>query len=147
MIGLVSDTHGLVRPEALRALRGVDRILHTGDVGAPDVLDALGAVAPVVAVRGNADRGPWALALPATAVVEAYGASVYLLHDLAALDLDPAAAGIAVVLSGHTHRPHEYVKDGVLYVNPGSIGPRRFDLPVSMAFLEPGPCVRFVRLP
>jgi putative phosphoesterase len=146
VIGLVSDTHGLVRLKALRALRGVECILHMGDVGDPGVLSALGSIAPVVAVRGNVDRGPWALELPETARVEFYGASAYLLHDLAALDVDPVAAGIALVLCGHSHRPHAYVRSGVLYVNPGAIGPRRFDLPVSLAFLEPGLRVRFLTL-
>jgi putative phosphoesterase len=145
-VALVSDTHGLVRPEALRALAGVERILHMGDVGGPDVLDALSAIAPVTAVRGNVDVGAWARALPATLLVEAFGANLLLLHNLADLDLDPAAAGVAIVLYGHTHVPKEEVRGGVRCVNPGSIGPRRFDLPVSLAFLRDDLSVEFVRL-
>lgn len=145
-VALVSDTHGLLRPEAVRALRGASRILHMGDVGSPDVLDGLAAIAPVTAVRGNVDVGAWARALPATQVVEAFGASLLLLHNRAELDVDPAAAGIAMVLYGHTHVPKEAVLGGVRYVNPGSIGPRRFDLPVSLAFLGDDLSVEFVRL-
>ncbi|MCK6460795.1 MAG: metallophosphatase family protein [Planctomycetes bacterium] len=145
-VALVSDTHGLVRPEVLRALAGAERILHMGDVGSPDVLDALGAVAPVVAVRGNVDHGAWSRALPATQLVDAFGASLFLLHNLAELDVDPAAAGIAIVLYGHTHVPKEEARGGVRFVNPGSIGPRRFDLPVSFAFLGEDLAVEFVRL-
>ncbi|MFQ5844535.1 MAG: metallophosphoesterase family protein, partial [Planctomycetota bacterium] len=138
-VGLVSDTHGLVRPEVVAALRGVDRILHMGDVGGPEVLAKLESVAPVCAVRGNMDRGAWAAELPETLTLDLVGTRVHLVHDLAALDLDPAAAGIGVVLYGHSHRPHREERDGVLYVNPGAAGPRRFDLPVSIAFLAPGP--------
>jgi putative phosphoesterase len=135
-IGLVSDTHGLVRPEALAALAGVDRIVHAGDVGAPEVLERLAELAPVSAVRGNNDYGPWAKALPDTAVVEAGGVSLYVLHDVAELDLDPAAAGFHAVVSGHSHRPRIDTREGVLFVNPGSIGPRRFTLPVALALLH-----------
>jgi hypothetical protein len=132
---VISDTHGLLRPEAVRALRGSDLVLHAGDIGKPEVLEALRAVAPVVAIRGNNDEGSWARALPATEVVEVGGAAVYLVHDLAELDLDPAAAGFAAVISGHSHRPSSSVREGVLYLNPGSAGPRRFDLPVALAVL------------
>jgi hypothetical protein len=134
-LGVISDTHGLVRPEALDALRGVDRILHAGDIGGPGVLRALEAVAPVTAVRGNNDRGAWADAIPATEAVEAAGAWLYVLHDVKALDLDPRVAGFAAVVSGHSHRPGQDERDGVLYFNPGSAGPRRFRLPVSVGRL------------
>ena len=134
-IGVISDTHGLVRPEALRALAGADLIVHAGDVGRPEVLDALRAVAPVVAVRGNNDRGPWAAALAETEVVEAGGRSLYVLHDLKALDLDPRAAGFDAVIAGHSHQPRIERRDGVLYLNPGSAGPRRFRLPIAVAWL------------
>jgi uncharacterized protein len=136
LIGLVSDTHGLMRPEALAALRGVELILHAGDVGAPAVLEQLREIAPVVAVRGNNDRGPWAEALPATDCAEIADALIYVIHDLAELDLDPAAAGFHAVVSGHSHRPKVEHRGGVLYVNPGSIGPRRFKLPVALALLR-----------
>jgi hypothetical protein len=132
-VGVISDTHGLVRPEALRALEGVELIVHAGDVGSPDVLDALRAVAPVHAVRGNVDRGVWTESLPETAVVEVAGRSLYVLHDRAELDLDPATAGFAAVIFGHSHRPHHEEKDGVVFLNPGAAGPRRFRLPVSLA--------------
>lgn len=132
-LGLVSDTHGLVRPEALEALRGVDRILHMGDVGTPEVLERLGEVAPITAVRGNVDKGAWARALPETEVVEADGLFLYLLHDIDRLDLDPEAAGFAAVLHGHSHRPRDATIRGVRYLNPGSIGPLRFRLPVALA--------------
>jgi len=132
-VGVISDTHGLLRPEALRALAGCERILHAGDIGKPEVLDALARIAPVVAVRGNNDAGAWAEKLPASEVVELGGVSLYLLHDLAELDLDPEAAGFAAVISGHSHRPSASVRDGVLYLNPGSAGPRRFKLPITVA--------------
>lgn len=135
-IGLISDTHGLLRPEALNALEGSDLILHAGDVGKPEVLDALRAVAPVVAIRGNVDSGPWASALPATEVIEAGTALIYILHDVNQLDLDPAAAGFGVVLSGHSHKPARSLRSGVLYVNPGSAGPKRFNLPTTIARLN-----------
>jgi uncharacterized protein len=140
LVGVVSDTHGLLRPEVVRALRGVERIVHAGDVGSASVLEQLGAVAPVVAVRGNNDRGAWAARLPATEVVEFDGALLYLIHDLAELDLDPAVAGFHVVVSGHSHRPKIERRDGVLYLNPGSIGPRRFTLPVAFARLRVRGC-------
>ena len=145
-LGLISDTHGLVRSEAVDALRGVDRILHMGDVGGAEVLEQLEAIAPVSAVRGNTDHGVWAEDLPLSLTLDTHGMRLHLVHDIDTLDLDPAAAGIAVVLFGHSHRPHEEVRDGVLYVNPGAAGPRRFDLPVSVAFLRPGPGVAFVTL-
>jgi putative phosphoesterase len=135
IIGVISDTHGLMRPEALEALRGVDRILHAGDVGAPEVLEALARIAPVTAVRGNNDHGPWAAALPPTAVVEVAGALIYVLHDLGELDLDPRAAGLRAVVAGHSHQPKQEERDGVLYFNPGSAGPRRFRLPIALGRL------------
>ena len=135
-VGLVSDTHGLLRPEALAALRGVDLIVHAGDVGSAAVLDRLRALAPLVAVRGNNDHGPWAEPLAATEVVEVDGALLYVVHDVAELDLDPGAAGFHAVVSGHSHRPSVARKDGVLFVNPGSIGPRRFTLPIALALLR-----------
>ncbi len=134
-IGVISDTHGLLRPEARDALRGCDRILHAGDVGSPEVLEALAEIAPVTAVRGNNDRGAWAQALPTTEVAEVGSVCVYLLHDLAELELDPAAAGFAAVVTGHSHRPSAELREGVLYLNPGSAGPRRFKLPVALARL------------
>ena len=136
MIGLISDTHGLLRPEALAALQGADRIIHAGDVGAPAVLEALRAVAPVSAVRGNVDHGEWAAALPLTQVIESEAGLLYCLHDLNTLDLDPGAAGLAAVISGHSHQPRIERRGGVLYINPGSAGPRRFSLPVSLARLH-----------
>jgi hypothetical protein len=134
-VGVVSDTHGLLRPAVLEALAGCDLVLHAGDVGAPSVLDGLARIAPVRAVRGNVD-GSGALAhLPRTETVELAGHLVHVLHVLDELDLDPGRAGLAVVIYGHTHRPAQEVRDGVLYLNPGSAGPRRFDLPVSLARL------------
>jgi len=137
LIGVISDTHGLMRPEALEALQGCDRIVHAGDVGSPDVLQMLGRIAPVSAVRGNVDREPWADRLPLTQVIEAAGTHLYVLHDLNELDLDPAAAGVRVVISGHSHQPGMVERHGVLYLNPGSAGPRRFRLPVAVAKLKP----------
>jgi uncharacterized protein len=135
-IGIISDTHGLLRPEAVAALRGVEHILHAGDVGNPEILEQLLQIAPVTAIRGNIDRsGPCAL-LPEMELVEFGGASLYMLHDRNQLDLDPVAAGIAAVLSGHSHQPSIEHRKGVLYFNPGSAGPRRFSLPVSLGFLE-----------
>lgn len=136
LIGVVSDTHGLVRPDILRLLRGVEMIIHAGDVGKPEVLDALREIAPVAAVRGNVDRGVWAQGLPVTEVAEVGEALIYVLHDLNELDLDPAAAGFHAVISGHSHKPVIHERQGVLYLNPGSAGPRRFRLPVSMALLS-----------
>ena len=136
LIGLISDTHGLLRPQALEALRGSELILHAGDVGKPEILDALRELAPVMAVRGNVDKCDWASALPETAVAEAGGVLLYVLHDLNTLDLNPAAAGFHVVVSGHSHQPGKFERDGVLYINPGSAGPRRFQLPVTVARLN-----------
>ena len=132
-IGVISDTHGLVRPEAVAALRGSDLIVHAGDVGHPAVLEALRAVAPVVAVRGNNDHGAWAEKLSATEVVERAGVLLYVLHDLAELDIDLKAAGFHAVIAGHSHQPKLERREGVLYLNPGSAGPRRFKLPVALA--------------
>jgi uncharacterized protein len=134
-LGVISDTHGLLRPEAIRALRGSHRILHAGDVGAPEILDELAQIAPVTAVRGNVDTEPWARALPETEVVETGGVSIYMLHDLGRLDLKPQAGGIRVVVYGHSHQPKIEEQNGVLYFNPGSAGPRRFKLPVSVGRL------------
>lgn len=135
-VGLISDTHGLVREEALAALAGVDRVLHAGDVGRREVLEALERVARVIAVRGNVDREPWALRLPVTAETEIGGVRFHVVHVLAELDLDPVAAGVQVVVFGHSHVPSLETRDGVLYVNPGSAGPRRFALPSTVAEIE-----------
>jgi uncharacterized protein len=134
--GIISDTHGLLRPEALEALQGCERIIHAGDIGSQEILAKLGAVAPVVAVRGNVDTGPWALALPESGAVQAGTAYIYVLHDLQRLDLDPAGGGFAAVISGHSHRPGIDQRGGVLYLNPGSAGPHRFHLPVTLARLH-----------
>ena len=134
-IGVISDTHGLLRPQAVAALQGADLILHAGDVGDRDILDRLGTVAPTVAVRGNVDTAVWATALPMTEVVEVGGLCLYMLHDRAALDLDPVAAGFAAVIFGHSHRAGAELRDGVLFLNPGSAGPRRFSLPITIARL------------
>jgi putative phosphoesterase len=135
-VGVISDTHGLLRPEAVAALRGSDLILHAGDVGNPQVLERLRNIAPTVAVRGNVDTAEWANALPMTEVVEVGKLHLYMLHDLVALDLDPQAAGFAAVISGHTHQPSADMRGGVLYLNPGSAGPRRFTLPIAVAHLD-----------
>jgi putative phosphoesterase len=135
-IGLISDTHGLLRPQALRALEGSDLIIHAGDVGDPEILEALKTLAPVFAVRGNVDTEPWALAIPETEVIETEPATIYVLHDVHALDLDPVAAGFQIVISGHSHKPARTEHGGVLFLNPGSAGPRRFDLPVTVAQLD-----------
>lgn len=136
LIGIVSDTHGLVRPELIDALRGVDLILHAGDVGNSQVLEALNRIAPVVAVRGNNDKGEWAEGLPHWEVVEVGAVTIYMLHDLKEIDISPSGAGFQVVVSGHSHKPSVEAHKGVLYVNPGSAGPRRFSLPVSVARLR-----------
>jgi putative phosphoesterase len=135
-IGVISDTHGVIRPEALVALAGSRLILHAGDVGAPSVLAALRTIAPVVAVRGNNDVGPWAARLAVTKTVRVAGARLYLLHDVKELDLDPVARGYRAVVSGHSHRAKAETRDGVVYLNPGSAGPRRFRLPVTVAHLD-----------
>ena len=136
IVGVISDTHGLLRPEAVAPLRGSDYIIHAGDVGDAEILKQLNAIAPVTAVRGNVDREPWARKLPETQVLEAGGISIYVLHSVADLDLKPEAAGFAAVVSGHSHIPKQEVRNGVLYFNPGSAGPRRFKLPVSVGRLE-----------
>jgi putative phosphoesterase len=133
LIGLISDTHGLLRSAAIEALRGSELIIHAGDVGKPEILVELRQVAPVIAVKGNIDTGAWASELPETAMVEAGPATIYVLHDVHALDLDPAAAGIEIVVSGHSHQPGSTERSGVLYINPGSAGPRRFRLPITVA--------------
>jgi hypothetical protein len=134
-LALISDTHGLLRREVLDFARGSEHIMHAGDIGDPAILDALSALAPLTVVRGNNDRGPWAEALAETETFAIDGVVIHVLHDLATLDLDPAAAGIGVVVSGHSHKPRIERRDGVLYVNPGSVGPRRFKLPIAAAEL------------
>ncbi|WP_434110500.1 metallophosphoesterase family protein [Methylocaldum sp. GT1TLB] len=134
-IGVISDTHGLMRPEAITALGGCDLILHAGDIGRPEVLDTLRSIAPVVAVRGNVDKGAWAEPLPEREVVRIDGRCIYLMHNLKELNLNPAAAGFAAVVSGHSHQPKIRKEGGVCYLNPGSAGPRRFKLPVSIGRL------------
>lgn len=149
-VGVIADTHGLLRDEALHALRGADHIVHAGDVGDSLVLDRLAALAPLTAVRGNVDLDPWAGRLPRAADVEIGGAWIHVVHSLDDLDLDPAAAGIAAVIHGHSHEPSVVRRSGVLYVNPGSAGPRRFRLPVSLALLSVstgGLGARLIRLP
>jgi putative phosphoesterase len=136
IVGLISDTHGLLRDEAMAALAASDLIIHAGDVGKPEILERLRTLAPVVAVRGNIDKGAWAAELPLTAVVEAGPAHIYVLHDVKELDLDPAAAGFQVVVSGHSHKPSRSERDGVVYLNPGSAGPRRFKLPITVARID-----------
>jgi uncharacterized protein len=135
LIGVISDTHGLLRPEALAALRGVEHILHAGDVGDITILDALREIAPVTAIRGNVDVAGACAKLPATDVVELGDKLFYLVHSVHDLDINPAAAGVAMVVSGHSHKPSVQVKDGVIYFNPGSAGPRRFSLPVTVGFV------------
>lgn len=135
-IGVISDTHGLVRPEAVAALKGCDLIIHAGDIGDASVVTELQSIAPVVAVRGNVDKGPWALAYANDEVVEIGDLFLYVLHDVKQLDLVPEAAGFHAVISGHTHMPNIKHKEGVLYVNPGSAGPRRFTLPVTLAKID-----------
>lgn len=136
LIGLISDTHGLLRPEAITALQGSDLIIHAGDVGGPTILDRLRTIAPVIAVRGNIDEASWASALPKTEIAQAGRATIYVLHDIHDLDLDPAAAGFDITISGHSHKPGQILRSGVLYINPGSAGPRRFKLPVTVARLN-----------
>src|SRR5579863_2756944 len=131
-VGLISDTHGLLRPEARAFLIGCDYIVHGGDIGSAAILDELALVAPLIAVRGNNDREPWAARLPLTELIRVGNVFVYVIHDLAELDIDPAAAGVRVIVSGHSHKPMIEERDRVLYVNPGSSGPRRFKLPISV---------------
>lgn len=135
IVGVISDTHGLLRPQALTALEGSHLIIHAGDVGSPDILARLRMVAPTIAVRGNVDTSPWGRTLAEVEVIEAAGRSIYMLHDIGTLDLDPKAGGFAAVVYGHSHRPGAQERDGVLYLNPGSAGPRRFTLPISLARL------------
>lgn len=134
-IGIISDTHGLLRSEAVDALQGVDRILHAGDIGKPEHLEILARIAPVTAIRGNIDRGAWAEALPETATLAVGGLRIYMIHDRKELRADPAQEGWNVVISGHSHKPGIEDVDGVLWLNPGAAGPRRFRLPVTLAFL------------
>ncbi len=136
LVGLISDTHGLMRPQALAALAGTDHIIHAGDIGAEEILLALAALAPLTAIRGNNDRSAWARKIPETASVEFGSVRLYVVHDLHDLAFDVGAAGYAAVITGHSHRPAITARDGVLYVNPGSAGPRRFTLPVSVARLR-----------
>jgi putative phosphoesterase len=136
LLGLISDTHGLLRPEAIAALQGVDQILHAGDVGDQSILTELEGIAPVTAVRGNIDTQPWSRSLPETELIEVQGAAIYMLHDISRLDLKPEAAQIAAVIYGHSHHPKIEEKKGVLYVNPGSAGPRRFTLPITVGKLR-----------
>jgi len=136
LIGVISDTHGLLRPAALVALRGCKHIVHAGDIGDPEILTKLSALGPVTAIRGNVDKAPWARRMPDTEVLEIGGVSIYVLHDLGQLDLKPSAAGFQVVIYGHSHMPKQETRDGVLYFNPGSAGPRRFKLPISVGVLK-----------
>jgi uncharacterized protein len=136
IIGVISDTHGLLRPEALVALGGSDLIIHAGDVGKPEILDELKAIAPLFVVRGNVDNGEWAKQLPTKEIVAFDGAAIYILHNLQELDVDPDALGFDAVITGHTHKVHEYRKGKVLFLNPGSSGPQRFDLPITVARLH-----------
>jgi putative phosphoesterase len=136
LVGLISDTHGLLRPEAAAALKGVSQILHAGDVGKPEILDELRTIAPLTAVRGNVDSGQWTKSLADDAVLSVEGYNIYILHSLSDIQIDPEAAGVAAVVSGHTHKPLIERRGRVLYINPGSAGPRRFSLPVSIGFLR-----------
>ena len=145
-VGLISDTHNLLRPEAAAFLRGSDLIVHAGDICDASVLEALGAIAPTVAVRGNNDRGGWAASLRDSELVEVGSVVLYVIHDVAAIDLDPETAGVRVVVSGHSHKPSVEERGGVLFVNPGSAGPRRFKLPISIAELLVDGAVVAVRL-
>ncbi len=136
IVGVISDTHGLLRPEAAQALHGSDLIIHAGDVGNSDIIAELKTIAPLFVVRGNIDKGAWANDLPANKVIQFGHSSIYVIHDLHDLDLDPEAAGFSAVITGHTHRAHEYCKGKVLFLNPGSAGPKRFDLPITLARLN-----------
>jgi putative phosphoesterase len=136
LVGVISDTHGLLRPEAISKLTGVDHLVHAGDIGSPGILEQLRAIAPVTAVRGNNDKGAWAKEIPEAQLLDMDGRRLYVLHDVATLDLDPVAAGIAVVIAGHSHKPSAVERNGVLFLNPGSAGPRRFRLPISVATLR-----------
>jgi uncharacterized protein len=134
-VGIISDTHGLLRPEAIRHLAGTDHIIHAGDIGAPEVIEGLRRIAPTTAIRGNIDAGEWAKNYPDTELVVLGGRAFYVLHNLEEIKLDPAASGFDVIISGHSHRPRIEAKTGVLYLNPGSAGPRRFKLPIAVAIL------------
>ena len=136
IVGVISDTHGLLRPEAVQLLRGSEHIIHAGDIGSPEIIPELEKIAPVTAIRGNVDTEAWARRFAETEVVELGGLEIYVIHDANALDLNPRAAGFAAVISGHSHQPKHETKDGVLYFNPGSAGPRRFKLPISVGRLE-----------
>lgn len=136
VVGVISDTHGLLRPEAVALLSGADHIVHAGDIGSADIISKLRDIAPVTAVRGNNDKGSWAETLPASKVIDINGRLLFVLHDMADLDVDPVAARIAVVIAGHSHKPSAVEKDGVLFLNPGSAGPRRFKLPITVATLR-----------
>jgi putative phosphoesterase len=135
VIGLISDTHGLIRREALEALQGVDLIIHAGDIGKPEVIVALKAIAPVAAIKGNIDSGAWAKLLPDTKLVKSGNTRLFIIHNVRELDCDPVARGYQVVVSGHSHKPSVSTRDGILFVNPGSAGPRRFKLPVAVGKL------------
>jgi putative phosphoesterase len=135
-IGVISDTHGLLRPEAVELLRGSEHIIHAGDIGSAEIIPALEKIASVTAIRGNVDTQAWARRFAETEVVEFEGLHIYIIHDVNALDLNPKAAGFAAVISGHSHQPKQEMKDGVLYFNPGSAGPRRFKLPISVGRLQ-----------
>jgi putative phosphoesterase len=135
-IGVISDTHGLLRPEALEKLTGVDHIIHAGDIGSPDIVPRLAEIAPVTPIRGNVDTRAWTCGLPAWEVVTLAGRMIYVIHDLGDLDLDPAAAGFDMVVSGHSHMPKTETSQGVVYLNPGSAGPRRFRLPITIATVD-----------
>ncbi len=148
-VGVISDTHGLLRPEALAQLAGCDHLVHAGDIGNPAILDALRAIAPLTVVRGNNDKGAWAQPIPATAWLEVEGVRLYVVHDIATLDIDPVASEAKIIVYGHSHKPTEQWRGGILYLNPGSAGPRRFKLPVSVAeLLVDGPSltVRLIHL-
>jgi uncharacterized protein len=136
IVGVISDTHGLLRPEAVELLRGSEHIIHAGDIGSPEIVPALEKIAPATAIRGNVDTQAWARRFPEIDVIELGGVHIYVIHDVNALDLNPKAAGFAAVISGHSHQPKQEIKDGVLYFNPGSAGPRRFKLPISVGRLE-----------
>jgi putative phosphoesterase len=141
-IGVISDTHGLMRPEALACMQGSDYIIHAGDIGNQAILDQLAAIAPLTVVRGNNDRGPWAQRVPDTARLQLGELGIYVIHDLATLAIDPVDDGVSIVVAGHTHKPAERRRGGILYLNPGSAGPRRFSLPVAVAeLLVDGPSV------
>jgi putative phosphoesterase len=136
IVGIISDTHGLLRPEAVELLRSSEHIIHAGDIGSPEIIPELRKIAPVTAIRGNVDTQAWARAFAETEVVGLGGVDIYIIHDANALDLNPKAAGFAAVISGHSHKPKQEVKNGVLYFNPGSAGPRRFKLPISVGRIE-----------